>query len=330
MKVGTISADRGSKAFGLVHVCSTSAWKVELPVFVINGAHEGKTLALTAGVHPHEYTGIEAVYSVCRQLNPQKMHGSVIAVPIVNTPGFQRKERNYPIDNTNLHALFPGDPDGTGGYRITHFLDTEVISKSSAYLDNHGADFEEVAPNHVIGVRTGNAKIDSESEMLARCYDTKYFRFQRGEGSWPGKGNRISALDYAVYKGIPSVLTEAGSQGGLNKTGQLDQGDLHWNIDGIMNVLRYLGIIEGEPKLSNPAIITNEAHIRSKRAGLFFSKVPIESVVKKGQVVGEIRDLLGQTIEELVAPMDGLVSLIWHHVATEEGVPLIQILEIPK
>lgn len=324
MKVGPVSADRGSKAFGLVHVCSTCTWKVELPVFVINGAYEGKTMALTAGFHPHEYTGIEAVYSVCRQLDPQKMHGSVVAIPIVNTPGFQRRIRNNPIDETNLHALFPGDPNGTGGHRIAHFLSTEVISKSDAYLDNHGADFTEVAPNHVIGVRTGNAKVDRESEMLARCYDIEYFRFQ------PGDPSKKSALDYAAYNGVPSVLSEAGSQGGLSKAGQLDQGDLHWNIDGIMNALRYLRIIEGEPRLSKPTMITNEAHVTSKHAGLFFSKFPIVSMVKKGQVIGEIRDLSGQTIEELISPMDGVVSLIWHYVAVEEGRPLIQILEITK
>jgi predicted deacylase len=322
LKVGSVSADRGAKSFGLVHVCSTSSWKVELPVFVINGAYEGKTLALTAGFHPNEYTGIEAVYTVCKQLDPKNMHGSLIAVPIVNTPGFQRKMRNNPIDNTNLHACFPGSLDGTSGYRIGHFLATQLISQSNAYLDNHGSDFGEVAPNHVIGVKTGNEKVDRESENLARCYDIKYFRFHQGTGE------KNSALDYAVYSEVPAVLSETGSQAGLDKTGQLDAGDLQWNIDGIMNALRYLKIIEGQPKLATPLTITNEAHLRANHAGLFFSKVPIVSNVKKGQIVGEIRDLSGQTIEELVSPMDGVVSLIWDHVAADEGKALIQILEV--
>ncbi|MEP7199264.1 MAG: succinylglutamate desuccinylase, partial [Chloroflexota bacterium] len=34
----------------------------KLPLYVLNGAHDGPTLLVTAGIHGAEYVGIEAAY----------------------------------------------------------------------------------------------------------------------------------------------------------------------------------------------------------------------------------------------------------------------------
>src|SRR5438046_10725430 len=57
LKIGDISAQPGTKARGFLAVPNTS---VQLPVVVVNGAQEGQTLLVTAGIHGGEYPCIEA------------------------------------------------------------------------------------------------------------------------------------------------------------------------------------------------------------------------------------------------------------------------------
>ena len=57
---------------------------VSTPVLVINGALPGPTLCLTAAVHGDELNGIEMVRRVLHAIEPQKLSGAVIGVPIVN------------------------------------------------------------------------------------------------------------------------------------------------------------------------------------------------------------------------------------------------------
>ena len=63
---------------------------VSTPVLTVNGAMPGPTLCLTAAVHGDELNGIEMVRRVMHNIDPQKLSGRVIGVPIVNVQGFRR------------------------------------------------------------------------------------------------------------------------------------------------------------------------------------------------------------------------------------------------
>ena len=57
---------------------------VSTPVLVVNGKLPGPTLCLTAAVHGDELNGIEMVRRVMHDIDPQKLSGAMIGVPIVN------------------------------------------------------------------------------------------------------------------------------------------------------------------------------------------------------------------------------------------------------
>ena len=59
-----------------------------LEVILFCGAHPGKTLVVTAGVHGCEYVGVEALRRLSEVLQPDLMHGNVILLPLVNPEGF--------------------------------------------------------------------------------------------------------------------------------------------------------------------------------------------------------------------------------------------------
>jgi hypothetical protein len=84
------------------------------PVLVVNGAHPGPTLCLTASIHGDELNGIEIIRRTVYDLDPQKLSGAVIGIPIVNLQGFQQGSRYLP-DRRDLNRHFPGTPKGSPG-----------------------------------------------------------------------------------------------------------------------------------------------------------------------------------------------------------------------
>ena len=88
---------------------------------MINGANPGPTVCLTSAIHGDELNGIEVVRRVMYDIDPSKLTGTLIGVPIVNLQGFQRTSR-YLSDRRDLNRFFPGEPNGSLASRIAHSL----------------------------------------------------------------------------------------------------------------------------------------------------------------------------------------------------------------
>lgn len=59
-----------------------------LEAWLLCGAHPGKTLVVTAGVHGCEYVGILALQKLVETLDCATLYGQVILLPLVNPKGF--------------------------------------------------------------------------------------------------------------------------------------------------------------------------------------------------------------------------------------------------
>ena len=59
-----------------------------LEAWLLCGAHPGKTLVVTAGVHGCEYVGILALQKLVETLDCATLYGQVILLPLVNSKGF--------------------------------------------------------------------------------------------------------------------------------------------------------------------------------------------------------------------------------------------------
>ena len=75
-----------------------------LEAWLLCGAHPGKTLVVTAGVHGCEYVGILALQKLVETLDCATLFGQVILLPLVNSKGFFAgvKQLN-PADDRNLN-----------------------------------------------------------------------------------------------------------------------------------------------------------------------------------------------------------------------------------
>lgn len=333
IKIGDIVANPGEKAKGFVKTAETSGFDLELPVSILNGKEPGPTLAIIAGIHPVEYPPMEGTIRLANELDPEYMHGNLITVPIFNMPGFQARIPGAPLERTELTMAFPGDPSGSMNDRAAYFITTEILSKANYAIEGHGCNFQEACPNHIIMIRTGEEKFDKANAMFARSFETEYVRGAMDKHinqRLPEKG--YSVMTQCAKMNIPCILPEAGRAGGiLSETGQLNEKDIKWFMDGVKNFMRNLGMIEGEGKLYDPYVVTNVHHFRSKSSGWFYPMKTNGAKVKKDEIIGEVKDYFGDLKEQIFAPMDGVISLIWTRPAVNPGSILLQMFELgPK
>jgi len=323
LKVGTIKVEKGHKETGYLLAGETSLGKVEIPITVINGIEPGPKLAMTGGFHPREYASIESLTRIANMLDPKTIKGGLIIAHIVNTPGFEIRGRKCPIDDGHPINSFPGDPDGPMSKRIAYTIAQEVISQSDYYIDHHSNDIQWTGPSNIIFPVIGNDDVDSKSESMGRCFKTDYLRASIARDA-------NSSLGFAAHKGIPCCLTEVGSMMGVSsETGLLDEVAMNWNAEGVHNVMKLIGMIDDEAYQSTVKPITNVIYLRAKHSGIFFPLAEVDKKISEGEPLGEIRDPFGNVKETIVAPFKGVPSLMTSYMAVTQGVPIIQMYEIP-
>ena len=293
---------------------------VELPLRIISGIKPGPTLAITAGVHGSEYCAIVAAHSLARELDPDQMSGTVAIIPLVTKAAFEARTRWVnPVDGVNPNRAFPGKVDGSMSYQIAHAVFTELISKSDAYIDMHGGDLMESLFPHVLFSETGKEEVDKISESLATSFGVDYvwkiLKEDRGTGN---------AFTEAAFAGVPSMLSEVGEDG------KLDEANVKIQYDGIINVMKTLGILEGRHEMTKKTskISTMGKFLLSKKGGVFYSISRTGEQVKRDQLLGEIRSLEGDVVEEIKAPFDCVILAIVNNPSVKKSDITFEILAL--
>ena len=111
--VGTASASPGQKVTGILAVPAGSDAALDIPVAVVRGARPGPVLALVAGAHGTEYASIIAIERLIEKLDPAQVSGTVILVPLINTPSFEQKVPHLnPVDGKSMNRFYPGKRTG--------------------------------------------------------------------------------------------------------------------------------------------------------------------------------------------------------------------------
>ncbi len=310
----SLAAEPGQRVQGWVRVPGTEpAW--ELPAVVCRGRRPGPTLAVTAGIHAAEYPGIASAVRLARDTDPSQLRGTLIVVPLVNSPGFyERSMYTNPRDGKNINRTFPGDAAGTAAQQVTHFLTTELIAGADAYIDLHGGDLIEGLVPFAIYQRTGRAEVDATSQALADAYGLDYV-LAAPPDAVPG-----SSYTAAARLGVPAIIAEVGQQG------IYDQGSVIRHLTGLRSVLQQLRMLEGQPTpVTKPARLSRFVWMYADTAATYHPVVAAGDIVKQGQVIGELRDVFGEVLQTMRAPAGGPVLFLVTALAVRKGDPLIGI-----
>ncbi len=311
LTVGTLSAGHGEKRYG-VNEFVVQDGPYRLPMWLINGAGEGPTLVVTAGVHAAEYASIAAALDLGRSLDPASLCGRVIVVPVVDMPAFPARSIYVcPLDGKNPNRVFPGNPHGTASEQIADWLFSNVIRQATCYVDLHGGDLIEALVPFTIFSRTGDNHVDEMSLEMAKIFGIHFLVGSEVLGS---------TVRAASVAGIPSILTESGGQGIWTPE------DVRWHANGLNRLMRYLKMIPGGAPEPVPfTLLERFMWLRSDHAGFWYPAVAVNEAVKTGQNLGCVKDCEGGVLQTAVSPGDGVVLFIVSSLAINKSDPLLAV-----
>lgn len=261
---------------------------IATPVLVVNGTEPGPTLCLTAAIHGDELNGIETVRRVLYNLDPSRLKGAVIGVPIVNLQGFHSSSR-YLSDRRDLNRYFPGDPTGSSASRIAHSFFHEVIDHCSAVVDLHTGSFYRTNLPQLRGDLSNPEVLD-----LTRGFgSTVVLHSDGGEGTL-----RRAAVD----AGIPAVTLEAGGPS------VLEESAVSHSVKGIRTLLNHLGMTSRFSLWGDPEpVYYSSAWQRAPVGGIVFSKVSLGQNVREGEVLGTVTNPITNVRTRIVSGYTGRV-----------------------
>lgn len=312
LMVAGLVAPPGQRVAHVINL-SFAGVSTHLPLFLLNGAHDGPTVVMTGGIHGAEYTSIETAYRIARELDPGSLHGQLIVAPIASMTAFRRRAIYIcPPDDKNLNRLFPGQPNGSFADQLAHWLFENLIRRADAFLDLHGGDLNEALVPFSIIRRSGNAQLDAASLALAQAFGLPYIVESVVGGS---------TYAAATEAGIPAVLAEVGGQG-LWPAAHVQQ-----MVEGAYRALAHLGLIQPTdvPAAPPSQVLGEMVWLRSAHDGLFYPGVSVGEAVAEGQTLGRIADYLGDTLAEVKAPAAGPVLFLVTTLAMNHGDPLLAV-----
>lgn len=277
------------------------------PLIVIRGAAPGPVMALTSGIHGDEYEGPAALWKLADAIDPARLSGTLLIVPVANGAAFAAGTRNSPVDNENLARIFPGDPAGTLSHRLAVALMTTVIDHADMLIDSHSGGVR-LAFIPVAGFYEGG---DIAPDVAARSLDMA--RQMGIQYMWelpPVPG----VLSYeAARRGVAVCGAEIGGRGNCLAA------DADNYLAAYLSVLAHQGMIDPAHKRPLTMACLVGDWEQTPDGGYLHTLVPAGERVSEGQIVAQLQDPFGTVIRQFRARFDGLVMAVRHLNSAQPG-----------
>ncbi len=280
-----------------------SAAEIPSPVVVTRGALSGPVLCLVAGVHGDEINGVEIVRRLAHGIDPTRLSGTVIGVPIVNVHGYSRGTRYLP-DRRDLNRFFPGSRSGSIASRIANAFFQDIVSHCDMMVDFHTGSFE----------RSNLPQVRAD---LTRPEVLEFSRHFGNTVVLHSPGNKGMLRVAATAVGVPAVTFEAGAPA------RLEPEEIAQAVAAIERLMVQTGMREdpaaaegaGMPldpeviaRRPDPApIFLDSRWVRANSGGLLISEVTLGQRVQAGQRLGRVIDPVANVERYILAPVAGRV-----------------------
>lgn len=275
-----------------------------------DGADSPKRISVVTGIHGDELEGQYVCFELIRRINAQKekLRGTVDIYPALNPLGIDSITRGIPAFELDMNRLFPGDIKGN----MTEYLAARIVEDlagSAVVLDIHASN---IYLTEIPQIRV-NALHEEQLLPLAKEANVDFV--------WVHGASTVleSTLAYSLNSiGTPTLVVEMGVGMRITRS----YGDQM--VDGIFNLMKKLGIWEGETTKVRQPIVSNDpedvAYLNAATGGLFVPAVKHGAQLRKGELIGEILDpLSGSVRDEVKAPMDGMLFTIREYPIVDEG-----------
>jgi predicted deacylase len=325
-EIGTISVPKGEKGYGTLPVAKmSSGFMIDIPIHIITGDPSGPVICIMACVHAHEYTAINAIRHLVLKTDPNKISGTLIAIPVVNTMAFSMASRGNWFDGLwgpsgDLGRAAPGNPRGWISERIAHVLTDNIVPKTDVMIDFHGE-----APNrrnyiYYPYLRKGNKGYSQVYRQYVENLGTDLIVEVESSGAGATTGQMLELGKIGIEVEISDFYGLEGEDRSVLKRTATEIG-----VTCAENTMKKMGILDGKPELPlRQVVLDGYSQVTPKNGGLMksmVSKRDLCRVMKGGEIIARIFDSYTlEMIEELKAPFSETMLL-----AIKDGTPFYQV-----
>lgn len=297
VQVSGLTAKPGETVTGyLGEVMLGDGSRVGVPAIVANGVDDGPTLLVLAGVHGTEVVGTAAVIEAMRAVNPRELRGRVVAVTASNPLALRDTAYETPYDHVNLSTPLFKAPRPSGG--LTERLAAIVMraaEQATNMIDMHANPDPSIPFVLYNSALCRDESTRAETVRLADAFGVTVIE--------SGGDPSVAQRDVRYGQGLTTMTAE------LTGNMFLREASVQVGKTGVLNVMKALGMISGTPepqpgqKLDGDFVAAGR--LITNHGGLLWVRKPPGVFISQGEVVAEIQDLWGATLEELRMPVDG-------------------------
>jgi len=279
---------------------------LSMPVAIISDGSHSPRMVLVSGQHGNEWNGPWILHQLTEMVNPDQVHGTLVIMPLANPLAFNERSRVAALDGIDLNRTY-----GTGHPRkptehLGRILWDLVFSKTDYLIDLHSAGPGVYLP-------------------FAAAPNGKYLDFVRKLNfdfiHTPKSTKADFLVDACQRIGIQTALIEVGGGRALDS-------EYHQKVtDGLLNVMKAVGILAGDPiKGTEPYVFEHKYIVSAPCAGFFKPFVKLGQKVRKGDHIGTVTSLLADSGTRIQAPRDGLLLYLRREPAIEEQDSIVHII----
>ena len=262
---------------------------IHIPVIVARGSKPGPTLGVTAAIHGDELNGIGLIHQLIGELETTRLSGTVVAVPVVNVPGYLRGERRF--DDRDLNRIMPGRADGNSPEVYAHRFLERIAGCFDYLVDLHTASEGRVNSFYV----RANLEDEATAWMARSQYPDIILHNEAQDGTFRGE---------MADKGVPAITIELGNPARLQRR------VVRMGTEGLLNIMGHIGMIDHEmheQRKRPPVVCTESSWMHTQSGGVLRVFPDTGDKVKQGATVASVHDVYGNLIEEYAAPYSGVV-----------------------
>ena len=277
--------------------------RAQVPVLTVSGARPGPTAVIMAGQHGRELNGIAAIEQVFESLDPARMKGTVVFLPVMNPVAIRMHQQDYPTEagryrpigaslNMNMNRAWSreGMQEPTYISAVAETVWEKYLRHADFGMDLHGWS----------GLSLCLAwALRRDTDFLRAFGLPWHLVIDKAQ-------HRGLTEDAAGERRMPWITCE------LTPHNQVDPQSVAFGTCGIRNALRFHGMIAG--RIERPAVQYEfaekhvETLIRTPAEGLVVGDCRKGEWVRKGERVLRVLSLETlETVCEFRAPHDALV-----------------------
>lgn len=300
-----------SRNVNLVIGESYSSMNVEIQIHIRRAMQDGPVVFVTAALHGDEINGCGAVRQLIQDDEFQLLKGTIVLIPVLNLPAFERHSRYLP-DRRDLNRSFPGSPDGSLAGRMAFTIFNEIVKRCDYGIDLHTASVRRT------NYPTIRADLNQpEVRRIAEAFGSEIII--------NGKGPKNSFRREACGAGCPTIIMEGG------EVWKVEPGIVETAVRGIKNVLIELEMLDS--KIESPPyqiVIEKSKWIRADQGGFLDFHIQPGDIVEEGQPLATNTTIIGEGQSTIHAPFNGVVMGMTSLPSISPGEPICNLGKLPK